>query len=74
MIKRRQLLSSLDYFFSSSINIGNEKILKVITKGHIEIPTKIGNMKIKGIYYAPHLKHSFSSVEKMHEKNYKLVV
>lgn len=56
MIGKKKLLSSLDHSFSSSIKLGNEKLLDVVAKGDMMVPTKRGTMKVKSIYFAPDLK------------------
>lgn len=73
MTKRREILSYIDHFFSSSIKHGDKKILEVISMGDMEVSTKRGNMNVSGIYYALDLNHSRLSVGKMLEMKYKLV-
>jgi len=33
------------------------RVLKVVSKGEMEVPTWKGNMKVKDIYHAPHFKY-----------------
>lgn len=73
MAEKREFFFSLDHSYHSSINIGDEKILEVVARGDMEVPTKRGNLKVKNIYYAHDLKHSLINIRKMLEKDYNLL-
>lgn len=73
MIGKKDIFSAPNSSYQSNIKMGDEKSLKVVAKGEMEVPTKKGNMKVKDIYYASHLKHSFLSIGQMLEKDYKLI-
>jgi len=57
MIGKIYVFSTLDSSYQSSIRLGDEKNLKVVAKGDIVVTTRKGKMKVKDIYYTPHLKN-----------------
>jgi len=56
IIGNKNLLSSPDHSFQSSINIGDKSTLEVIEKGHMEVQIKEGTRKVCEIYYTPKIK------------------
>ena len=42
MIKKGELLSSIDHSYKSNIKLGNNFVIEVVGKGMLEVPTKMG--------------------------------
>jgi len=51
----------------------DEKSMEVVAKGEMEVPIRKIKMKVKDIYYAPHLKHYFLRIGQMSKKDYEII-
>lgn len=73
MTRKGELLSSVDHSYRLRIKLGNNLAIEVAGKGMILVPTKHEMKKVNNVYRTSDMAHSFLSIGKIMENNYKLV-
>ncbi|KAF7820234.1 Retrovirus-related Pol polyprotein from transposon TNT 1-94 [Senna tora] len=71
MCGKKELFSSLDESFNSSVKFGNNTNIPILGKGQISIRLKDGTQNfISDVFYAPGLHHNLLSMGQLSEKGY----